>query len=310
MKSKVLTMFPYQQMDITHFRRSPEIDQAALQKELDRAVYPYITWSEGDTAAPGDVVTCRLVSSNARYNRPQVSLTVGAGLLDKEAESHLAGQKVGAELALVCRGSEVTATILSVKNRHVPAISDKMVAALGIEGVRTVAEYRTYLTKNALDELFLNEGYGAVQHVIKTVLERSEILVSEADWKQAVQWELGRLSVISEMQGLELKKMTEADFVGRIPVKSYYELVAMLQEDAWSNTQLALLGQKLAEEDGFAVTREGYETFLADTAASWSSTVEAYRPAYPFAYYEMLQYCNHYRSVVSGYIRNHIFEEE
>ncbi len=40
-------MFPYQKVDITPFKRSPEIDEAKLQKEFDRAVYPT---SRGQTA--------------------------------------------------------------------------------------------------------------------------------------------------------------------------------------------------------------------------------------------------------------------
>lgn len=310
MKSKVITMFPYREVDFTRFKRSPKIDEAALQKEFDRAVYPYITWSDGDTVYTGDVVVCRLTSTNSRYERPSVKITVGAGLLDREAEKALVGQKAGAELELVCHGSAVKATILSVQNRHVPPLSDEMVAALGIDGVSTAAEYHAYLVKQALDEQFHNESYEVIQYVLDVVRERSEILVDEDDWNQSVAWDLQRLSVIAQFEGLNLKDMTAKDFEGRIPVKSYHELVAALQHDAWSNTRQMLLGRKLAEEDGFTVTREGYETFLANLAASWNSTVEAYRQAYSFDYYEAIQYRNHYYSAVTDYVRKHIYWEE
>lgn len=58
LKSRVITMFPYQKVDLTPFRRKPEIDEEKLQKELDRAMYPYITWEDGGQAEPGDVVEC------------------------------------------------------------------------------------------------------------------------------------------------------------------------------------------------------------------------------------------------------------
>lgn len=310
MKSKVLTMFPYQEVDFTRFKRSPKIDEAALQKELDRVAYPYITWLDGDTIHAGDVVQCSLASDDPRYQRSGAKLTVGAGLLDRAAENALIGRHVGATLELVCRGSRVTATVLGIQNKQVPPVSDEMVAALGMDGVDTVEGYRNYLVRQALDEQFRNESYEVIQYVLGVVRERSQVLIDEADWQQSVAWDLNRLSVIAGFEGLDLKTMTAREFEGRIPVKSYQELVAQLQRDAWENTRQMLFGRKLAETDGFAVDQAGYETFLIDTAASWGSTAEQYRPAYPYAYYEAIQYRNHYYNAVRDYIRENIYWEE
>lgn len=310
MRSKVYSMFPLEQVDITPFRRHPEIDGAKLQKELDRAVYPYITWEKGDEAAPGDVVTCRMESSDPRFRRDAAKITVGAGLLGKDEEHKLVSARVGTARTLCCRGSEVTVTVTDILKRCVPPLEDRMVAALGIDGVQTVGQYRAYLRKQALDEQFTNDSYEVIQAVLRTVRERSEVLIDEADWQQSVDWDLNRLTVISRLDGMDLKTMTARDFDGRIPVKSYYELVAMLQRDAWQNTWQMLMGRKLAETDGFAVTREGYETFLKENAEAWHFTAEDYRPAYPYEYYEAIQYRVHYYDAVSGYIRKHLYWEE
>ncbi len=310
MQSRVISMFPYQKVDITPFKRKPAIDEEKLQKELDRVVYPYITWSDGDVAGMGDVVECSMASADKRFERVSARITVGAGLLDREEEKKLVGQKVGAALALVCRGSEVSLTILSVKKKCVPPLTDAMVAAMGIAGVETAEQYRGYLVKQMLDEQFPKDSYEAIQSVLRTVRQRSEVLITQEDWQQTVDWDLNRLAVIARLDGMELEKMTAKEFEGRIPVQSYYELVAMLQRDAWQNTWQMLLGQKLAEEDGFAVTEAQYEAFLADLARSWNSTVEAYRPAYPYAYYEAIQYRIHYYDAVSDYIRSNIYWEE
>lgn len=310
LKSRVITMFPYQKVDLTPFRRKPEIDEEKLQKELDRAVYPYITWEDGGQAEPGDVVECRMESDNKRYRRDRAKITVGAGLLDREEEKKLAGAGVGRVCELVLRGSRVKVTVLEVKKRRVPELQDEMVAALGIDGVKNVSQYRRYLREQALDERFTNESYEVIQAVLKTVRENSEVLITEEDWQQTVQWDLNRLSVISGFEGMDLKTMTAQDFEGRIPVKSYYELVAMLQRDAWQNTWQMLMGQKLAEEDGFAPTEEAFEDFLRQLAAAWNSTVEAYRPAYSFEYYKAIQYRIHYYDAVSDYIRKNIYWEE
>lgn len=310
MQSKVLSMFPFEQVDLTPFKRHPAIDEAKLQKELDRAVYPYITWETGEEAAPGDVVTCRMESAEPRFQRASAKITVGAGLLDKTEEQKLAGARAGTVQTLCCRGSEVTLTVLDIQKRCVPPLEDRMVAVLGIDGVTTVEQYRAYLVNQALDEQFTHDSYEVIQAVLHEVRARSEVLIDEADWQQCVAWDLNRLAVLSALDGMDLKTMTAEDFEGRIPVKSYYELVAMLQQDAWQNTWQLLMGRKLAESDGFTVTREGYEAFLKDAAEAWHHTADDYRPVYPYEYYEAIQYRIHYYDAVSGHIRKHLYWEE
>lgn len=68
--------------------------QYSLRKEMDRAVYPYITWMTGDEVGLGDVVSCRMESDDARFQRPAAKITVGAGLLNKEEEGKLVGARV------------------------------------------------------------------------------------------------------------------------------------------------------------------------------------------------------------------------
>lgn len=310
MRSKVLSMFPFEEVDITPYRRHVVLDEATLQQEMDRAVYPYITWEEGDEVAVGDVVTCRMESDNPRLQRPEAKITVGAGLLNKAEESKLAGARVGSVQTLSCRGSAVTLTVLGIRKRQVPPLEDRMVAALGIDGVTTVEQYRAYLVKQAVDEQFDHDSYEVIEAVLRTVRERSEVLIDEADWQQTVDWDLNRLAVISRLDGMDLKTMTARDFEGRIPVKSYYELVAMLQRDAWQNTWQMLMGRQLAETDGFAVTQEGYEAFLKESAEAWHYTAEDYRPAYSYEYYAAIQYRVHYYDAVSDYIREHLYWED
>lgn len=310
MRSKVFSMFPFEQVDITPFKRHAEIDEAKLQKELDRAVYPYITWEEGDEAAAGDVVSCRMESADARFRRAEAKITVGAGLLDKTEEAKLVGARVGTTQTLCCRGSEVAVTVLGIRKRCVPPLEDRMVAALGLDGVQTVDQYRAYLVNQAVDEQFDHDSYEVIEAVFRAVRERSEVLIDEADWQQTVDWDLNRLAVISRLDGMDLKTMTAQDFAGRIPVKSYYELVAMLQRDAWQNTWQMLMGRKLAETDGFTVTQEGYETFLKESAEAWHYTAEDYRPAYSYEYYAAIQYRVHYYDAVSDYIRKHLYWED
>ena len=310
MRSRVIQMLPFTEVDISAFKKKPEIDPIWLRREMERAAYPFITWSEGTTVAKGDVVECRMSSSCARYDRPRMKITVGAGLLDAQLEERLIGQSVGAEIEAQCRGNDVALTILSVKNKHTPALPDQMVAALDLEGVQTVAEYKRYLIEKSLDETFYKEGWATIQYVIQAVCDNSEILIAEEDWQRYVDWDLGRLEAISTIEGMVLKEMSARDFQGRIPVKSYHELVALVQKDAWGKLRNMLLGRALAEKNGYAVPADGYETFLTDTASAWGHTAEEYRAAYPYEYYEAIEYGNYYFDAVKDYVRRNYFQED
>lgn len=137
-----------------------------------------------------------------------------------------------------------------------------MIEALGVPGIATVEAYWAYLFSEWKNEDFLKHGYEALEHLITQVVSNSELLIREEDWQAHVDWELGRVQCIAKAEGLILEQMTEKEFAGRIPVKTYDGLVALLQKGAWRGCALGLLGKALAERDGYKVNEDQYQTYL------------------------------------------------
>ncbi len=77
-----------------------------------------------------------------------------------------------------------------------------------------------------------NDCYEPLMHIQKTVLEMSEILLRKEDWQRYSTLKLQYLKGLAVFEGFALETMTAKDFEGRIPVKSYEELVLMLQTES------------------------------------------------------------------------------
>lgn len=309
MKSYVIHAFPYQNVDISRFRKKLQYDEKAIEHELQRLQNRGVTWSEGAPAAAGDVVQCRLDSQLDRFRREKLSLTIGAGLFDAELEEAMIGRNAGDTFYLDKDGYPVTAEVICVRNKHLPELCDKLVQELALPDIHTVAEYRKYLKEQQFEQQFYQDVYPPAEQIKETVLAESEICLHREDWRKYVKLRLTQLKHLAEYDGLELEKMTPEQFEGRIPVKSFDGLIALLQEEAWECCCISLLGREFAAEDGFAVTQEAYEQFLKETAADWKQPVEKYRMATPYELYECNAYAHHYHDRISSYLKENLYVE-
>lgn len=154
MKSRVLQIKDYREVDITPLLKPFVPDEAALETELRRLTNPYVRWETGETASAGDQVVCRLVSDCPRFNKEKVRFVAGSGMFHKELEALVIGMTVGEAREADLSEGRVSLTLTGVMNRVVPELSDEMVEKLGLEGVDTVADYRAYLLAQQKDSAF------------------------------------------------------------------------------------------------------------------------------------------------------------
>ena len=242
MKSRVLQIKDYREVDITPLLKPFVPDEAALETELRRLTNPYVRWETGETASAGDQVVCRLVSDCPRFSKEKVRFVAGSGMFHKELEALVIGMTVGEAREADLSEGRVSLTLTGVMNRVVPEPSDEMVEKLGLEGVDTVADYRAYLLAQQKDSAFQDALYEPQKQLMAEVIAGSEFVLCKEDWAAVVNRELDRCRTLCRQEGMVLEEMTPEQFRGRIPVKSYHELVAMLQYDGWDSLCRYLLG--------------------------------------------------------------------
>ncbi len=308
--SKAIHILPFSQVDISKFQKVFIPDEAKISKQLGQTVNKYVTWSEKAPIAAGDVAVCRLESQLTKFDRASVTLSVGSGLFDKELEAALLGRQSGESFAFSKDGEAVTVQILSVKNKNVPALTDVMVAGLGIDGVQTIEGYRSYLIARQKEEQFEEESYEVVAYIIGQVLTNSDLLIKQDDWQRYVNFELHKIRTYALDEGKEIEKLQGDEWEGLVPVRSFFECVALLQNNAWEHMSMVLLGQELAKTTGFTVTAEMYERYIRDMMAGWGGQEKVYREAVPFEYFELFSYTGHYYRELDKYLKANLYLEE
>ena len=303
MRSKVLRVMDYRAVDLAPMLKAFVLDGDALERELRRVANPYIRWEAAAAVTPGSQVVCRLRSSCERFQREAVRFVAGSGMFHRDLEALAAGMAVGETRGLTLPEGRVELTVLETLERVVPEPDDEMVRRLGLEGVSTLAEYRAYLAALQKEKYLESALYEPARYLRDRVLEESEFLLFKEDWRDAVSRRLERSRVLARQEGLTLEKMTPEQFEGRIPVTSYHQLVAMLQDTEWDTLRMHLLGKHFALTDGFSVSQADYEAYIADYVKTWRSTEERAREVDPYESFAYMEYANHAYSVLSTYVK-------
>ena len=303
MKSRVLQIKDYREVDVKSLLKPFVPDDAALEAELRRLTNPYIRWEAGTAVSPGDQAVCRLVSDCPRFQKEKVRFVAGSGMFHKELENLSIGMTVGGTREIVLPEGRVSLTLTGVMHRVAPEPGDKMVEKLGLEGVHTVAAYRAYLLEQQKAAAFQEDSYDALNHLMREVIGGSEFVLDREDWAETINRELDRCRTLCRQEGMVLEEMTPEQFNGRIPVKSYHELVAMLQYDGWDKLCRYLLGCRYAENDGFRAGEAEYGEFIADYVRSWHVSEENAREANPYDSFLFNEYAGHAYTVLKEYIR-------
>ena len=303
MRSRVLTLADPRAVDLAGILQPFALDQKKLDRELQRLLNPYIRWEKGTTVSPGDVVVCKLSSPCPRFQRDQVQFVAGSGMFQRDLEALCIGMSVGETRETTLPEGAVSVTLLKVTNKIVPALTDEMVEKLELPEAHTVEEYRAYLMEQQREEQFWNVLYEPQHYLIDQMIAQSEFVLYQEDWQHVVDLRLERLRAISRHEGMVLEEMTPEQFEGRIPVKSYFELVAMEQASAWKTLCMHLIGRCFAQETGFAPREAEYEKQLQEEQKAWGYTEEAVREINTYSSYEFFAYYNLALQTLNGVIR-------
>lgn len=301
MKSSVLQVKDYRKLAVKLEPFAP--DEAALETELRRLTNPYIRWEAGKTVSPGDQVVCRLVSSCPRFNKEQLRFVAGSGMFHKTLEELSIGMTVGQTRKVDLPEGSVSLTLTGVMNRVVPALNDEMVERLNLEGIHTIKDYKAYLLAQQKEAAFQENLYDPLNELMDSVIKGSQFVLCKEDWAAAVQRELDRCRALCRQENMILEEMTPEQFEGRIPVRSYYELVAMVQDSSWNGLCRYLLGCWYAQSDGFHPGEQDYEEFIADYVKDWHVSEENAREANTYENFLFNQYAGHAYNVLTSYIR-------
>lgn len=303
MKSRVLHAKDFRSIDIKPYVKPFVPDEEALEGELRRLANPHVRWEAGTAVSSGDQVLCALRSGCPRFNRENVRFVAGSSMFHKELEALSIGMSTGETREIDLPEGRVSLTVRSVMNRVVPELTDAMAEALGLEGVSNLEEYRAYLLVQQKERYLEQAVWEPFQHLRERMLAETEFVLFKEDWQAGMRQKLERCRVLFRQEGIVMEEATERDFEGRIPVKSYHELVAMLQRDEWDTLLMHLLGKYYAQSDGFTVTEADYEQYIADYTKMWHTTEDKAREVDPYDSFVYNEYASHAVHILREYAK-------
>ena len=309
MESRVLALYDYHKVDLSEFAINFVPDEAVIEDELQRFANRKAVWKEGDTVHSGDTVTLSMQSETERYQRESITLAVGSGLFDPVLEQNLCGMCVGETKEVSATDGTVLVTIQKVVNRVVPELTDALIAEAGMDGIQTMNEYIHTLIEQQKQEKLEEVSYEAEQKILHEIFEKSEYLITYRDWRHAVEMQINRYAAIAESDGMKLQEMTAEDFEGKIPVCSFFELVAMVQDSTWDYMREYLAGAYYAQKDGVDVSRETYEAQAEEYAAYWKTDLETAKKINTYDEFVITQNKTCLFQRIQAYIRQEVLKE-
>ena len=219
--------------DMTQVVTKEELEES-LQNDIKTTLFENRSFIEASTVEKGDVVVLSTESELPRFNKPEITLTVGLNLFNKEFEEKLLGRGVNEAFTVSVSSGEAAVVIKSCKRLSVPKLEDAFVKALGIGGVETVSQYTEYLTEKYLS--FYQENYVSwyAEQLFAELCDKSDLYIDPEEfermyavWKrlQAEEREFHNMSILENYEG-EQEEMERQDVLNILQICCVYCLLS------------------------------------------------------------------------------------
>ncbi len=136
--------------------------ESIMRKRLTKGALVLTTLGPEEAIQEGDTVIFAVTGGTGKYDKPRLTVTVGQGLYNKDVEAGMVGHRTGDSYDTQAEGTPVHITIQEVRRKTAPEPTDEMAAAMGVEGVSTVEEYRAYFTAELLDRALDTALWGPI----------------------------------------------------------------------------------------------------------------------------------------------------
>lgn len=310
MKSRLIVVAPFEQVNLASYQEVFVADEQGLQKEIDFLRNKYSRWEETEEITEGCMAVLDMESEDPFFNRTNVKILMGQGLFNRKLEKACLGMKTGSEKTVDIDQKKIKVCVRSVRQKYVPELSDEMCRDLELEDVCDCKSYRAYLIQKQKEDIFDKKGWEVVNYVMDQVCEKSRFELTKSDWKRVTDLEMDRIRTLAKLEGMELEKMTPEEFEGRIPVSSYYELVAMTQDSSWDKLLKYLLGCYYAKQDGIEYGEKEYKESIEDYMKMWNNTLEEAKKIITYDSFIISEYENYFYQKVKNYVKKNFFMEE
>ncbi len=166
MKGFVTKLCDIDSIEIPEEMLDIRVDEGQVEAELSALSLRYAKEELAETAACGDTVFCRADKESYPDGRTILIYTAVPLPGAEDAAKQLLGKRAGDTVTVQLAGKTAALTVEKVLRRIPVEVSDELIAQLGLEGVATVADYRNYLRKKAMDDQKMEKSKAAIRYIL------------------------------------------------------------------------------------------------------------------------------------------------
>lgn len=254
----LLREFDFRQADIPEKLLVLQIDRTVIDKGMSDAADRFLTIQPaGDGIRAGDIVRISFPDEEAEGGTAQAQFSVGRHFFDQALEDALPGMTAGQTAQLSVKGQQKPVSVLSVKRRHIPPLTDEAIAGLGIEGVGTVEQYRQHLVDRAAERMRSQRDRVVTEYVEKQVLARSEFAPVDREAEEYRAWCQEQTDQARQFAARE-EGTSETDILRQMlrqgPQAGEEEVLSALAQECEKQMRLRAIGRAHAARDGVSFT--------------------------------------------------------
>lgn len=169
---------------------SVSVDEQDVQRDVARLGLRYAAESEAEIAETGDTVCCCADAESYPDGRVILLYTAAALPGAEGAEKAAVGKRLGESFETTIAGKAVRLTVEKILRRTPAEVNDALVAAMGLEGVSTVAEYSAYAREKRAADQRLEKSKEITRYLADTMTAESEFDYDPAALEKAIDEEI------------------------------------------------------------------------------------------------------------------------
>lgn len=247
-----------------------EVSAAEVEDALRRLSLRYAAQTQVQSAQWGDIITCR-VDASAYPDGRAILLYTGLEIPEAEdAVSSVVGRRVGETFTAELAGQMVQLTVEKCVRLAPAEVTDDLVAAQGLEGVRTVADYRRYTAGQLRDAQITEKSKMTVGWLVDQMMEGSTFAYDAEELDAYLSAHMADYQAECEADGVEIsEEEIRREMVGQFKqgwlAEAYCEhcgiridMEAVTEQAKQMAEMMSLMGEETPD----------WETLLAETLRS------------------------------------------
>lgn len=280
----LLREFDFREANVPEKMLVIKIEQAVIDKGLAGAAERFLTIEPaGDGIRAGDIVRISYPDETAEDGTRQAQFSVGRHFFDPALEDALLGMTRGQTAELSVKGQKKPVTILSVKRRNIPVLTDEAVASIGVEDVDTVEKYRQYLIDRAVRRKRSERDRILIDFVEKQAAAQSEFTPVDRESEEyrslySQQMDQARQFAAQDESTTAIEVLRRMLLPGKEAGEA--EVLSALAEECERQMKVRALGRAHAARDGVTYTAAGCEEELRQFAEARGIPYEEVRAVY------------------------------